>query len=85
METRHSRLAVCLVLLLLAALPYACARHASGRTLLGKIALETGQVDGSKAFTSPPPGRNCHTPGMHCIGDSQCCSKGCDSLYFRCK
>ena len=84
MESRRGLLAACLVLVLLTALPHASARHAIGRTTLAKTDLENGEVDGSKAFGSPPPGRSCHSPGMNCYGDTQCCSKSCDTLYFHC-
>ena len=84
MTTRQGLLALCLVLLLSAALPHASARHASGRTVLAKIDLENGEVDSSAAFSPAPPGRTCHSPGENCYGNTQCCSKTCDTLYFHC-
>lgn len=57
-----------------------------GRSLLspGTVQITNGAVSEKNMDAGVPAGRSCSATGMHCSSNSQCCSKGCNTVYFRC-
>ena len=60
----------------------------AARTLLaadsGKVQMTSGAVSSDNMAAGVPRGRECVATGMHCSSSSQCCSKSCNTVYFRC-
>ena len=47
--------------------------------------ISSGAVREDNINEGVPAGRSCVASGMHCSSDSQCCSKACDTAFFRCE
>lgn len=56
------------------------------RTLLAAntVQITNGEVSSAAMERGVPAGRACVGSGMHCSSSSQCCSKACSTIYFRC-
>jgi len=49
-----------------------------------KVVITNGAVSEANMKAGVPAGRSCVATGMHCSSNSQCCSKGCNAVYYRC-
>lgn len=49
-----------------------------------KVQITNGAVSSDNMDAGVPKGRECVATGMHCSSSSQCCSKSCSTIYYRC-
>ncbi len=73
--------AVLAILLALSASSSSAARTLSAAD---KVQITSGAVSSDNMAAGVPKGRECVATGMHCSSSSQCCSKACSTIYFRC-
>ena len=69
------------MLLALIAAPCTMARTLSASNT---VEITNGAVREKGIDKGVPAGRQCIATGMHCSSSSQCCSKACNTVYFRC-